>query len=102
MKKLYLILFFIILSVISFGCNRYEYKPASKAELLKLIDNNSINLAKIDVSQLTDLSELFAGTKRQDFKGIGKWDTSNIRNMSGMFFNVANFCGAGRRYVLYV
>lgn len=91
MKKLYLILFMIILSAISFGCNRYEYKPASKAELIKLLDNKSINLAKIDIREITDLSELFAGSSRQDFTGISKWDTSNVRNMSGMFFNMENF-----------
>lgn len=91
MKKLHLILFMIILSVISFGCNRYEYKPSSKAELIKLLDNKSINLAKIDIRAVTDLSEIFAGSNRQDFTGISKWDTSNVKNMSSMFYNMENF-----------
>lgn len=91
MKKACLILLIIVFSILSFGCNRYEYKPASKEELIKLLDNKSINLAKIDIREITDLSEIFAGSKRQDFTGISKWDTSNVKNMSSMFYNMENF-----------
>ncbi|MEI0563356.1 BspA family leucine-rich repeat surface protein [Brachyspira pulli] len=66
-----------------------KYKPQTKEELITLLKNESIYLGDIDTSLITDMSDLFRlvnGTKRKNFKGIDKWDTSNVINMSYMFF----------------
>ena len=64
-------------------------KPANKEELKKIIENHiqiegpKCDLNDIDVSGLTDMSDLFKGSK---FNGnISKWDVSNVTNMSNMF-----------------
>ena len=54
---------------------------------------NSTNLADIDVSHLEDLSKVFHKSRRRDFSGIETWDTSNARNMRGMFAGCPYFTG---------
>ena len=39
------------------------------------------------------MSELFQFIYREDFSGIESWDVSNVKNMSGMFYEVWNFNG---------
>ncbi|EPY7848137.1 hypothetical protein ACXGXY_001883 [Campylobacter coli] len=57
----------------------YENKKYKlKADLKELINDLSIKLSDIDTSDITDFNELFSGTKRTDFKGIGTWNTSNV------------------------
>ena len=68
-----------------------KYKPTSKAELQKLVDDLSINLGDIDTSKITDMSYLFCYTSRTDFSGIEKWDVSNVTNMEGMFEKATSF-----------
>ena len=84
-----------------------KYFPKDKAELLKLVKNEKIKLDEIDTSKITDMSYLFCLARdnsrsypfeedcgrvfRKDFKGIEKWDTSNVENMSRMFDSVENF-----------
>ena len=64
-------------------------KPKNKTELLKLIeeriskDGNECDLNDIDTSLITDMSDLFSGSK---FNGnISKWNVSNVKDMSYMF-----------------
>ena len=71
MKKIYflnlLLVLFIAFSLA--GCKK-TYNPETKEELKALVDNKSISLGDINTSKITDMSELFVGTKREDFSGI--------------------------------
>ncbi|EDO8878945.1 BspA family leucine-rich repeat surface protein [Campylobacter coli] len=69
----------------------YFYTPTTKEELRELVNNLSVNLADIDVSNITDMSHLFKNTQREDFSGIEEWDVSNVTNMSCMFSGAENF-----------
>ncbi len=68
----------------------YKHCPRSKLELRNLILDKSVNLGEIDTSLINDMSHLFEPTLegeqvREDFSGIGNWDTSNVVDMSYMF-----------------
>ncbi len=68
-----------------------KYFPTSKDELKKLVDNELVKLGEIDVSAISDMSELFRDSKRKDFSGIELWDVSNVTDMSAMFENAHLF-----------
>lgn len=72
-------------------CDKPKYKPKTRNELQNLVANLSVRLDNIDTSAMTDMSFVFAGSKREDFSGIEKWDTSKITIMDGMFFGTASF-----------
>ncbi|RDU70287.1 BspA family leucine-rich repeat surface protein [Helicobacter brantae] len=63
------------------------YQPTTKEELKVLCEDESVYLGKIDTSKITDMSGLFADSKRRRFLGIEKWDVSNVEDMSYMFAN---------------
>ncbi|MCI7076810.1 BspA family leucine-rich repeat surface protein [Campylobacter sp.] len=74
-----------------------KYAPKTRVELQELIKNESINLGDIDVSGITDMSNLFYEDedcneiKRKDFSGIESWDVSNVTDMSYMFNGCEEF-----------
>ncbi|MEI0563354.1 BspA family leucine-rich repeat surface protein [Brachyspira pulli] len=68
-----------------------KYKPQTKEELKKLVEDESIYLGDIDTSLITDMSRLFSSTKREDFSGIDKWNVSNVIDFSYMFSECVNF-----------
>ena len=67
--------------------NKDKLTPKTKEELKTLVDDEKINLGEINVSNITDMSNLFNETTRVDFSGIEKWDVSHVTDMSYMFCN---------------
>ena len=70
---------------------KYNYHPKTKEELMVIVNElikergNEANLNDIDVSRITDMSHLFAGSK---FNGdISNWDVSGVKNMRWMFWD---------------
>lgn len=61
------------------------YQPTTKEELKALCEDESVYLGRIDTSKITDMSGLFADSKRRRFLGIEKWDVSGVKNMRYMF-----------------
>ena len=63
------------------------------SELFEAITfNEDIDISNWDTSNVVNMSEMFsyASDNNQDI-GIGSWDTSNVINMSGMFMYALNF-----------
>ena len=74
----------------------YNYFPQTKGELYDIIyqlleeRGNDGDFNDIDVSKITDMSELFEGMK--DFNGdISKWNVSNVKYMERMFRGCRSF-----------
>lgn len=68
-----------------------KYHPQSLEELKKLVNDPLVKLSQIDVSHVDSFENLFKNSKRTDFSGIEKWDTSHVKNMKKMFYNCKNF-----------
>ncbi|MCL1603979.1 DarT ssDNA thymidine ADP-ribosyltransferase family protein [Succinatimonas hippei] len=69
----------------------FKYHPATKEELKKLVEDESIYLGDINTSFITDMSNLFEDTSRVNFDGIEKWNVSNVTNMLEMFYKALHF-----------
>ena len=102
MKKIYFLNVLLVLFIaLNFaGCKKTDankeevsikYHLATKEELKALVDNESINLGEIDTSKITDMSELFKDSQRDNFTGIENWDVSNVTDMSGMIYRAVMF-----------
>ena len=79
----------------------YRFFPKTKEELVEIIKAEverkgwNCSLNHINVSQITDMSYIFAGANiysdyesydLEEFNGdISRWDVSNVENMKGMF-----------------
>ena len=75
--------------------DNYKYFPETKEELKDIIlqrieaEGSKVNLNDIDVSKITDMSNLFEDL---NFNGdISEWDVSNVKNMGFMFSECEHF-----------
>jgi surface protein len=76
----------------------YNYKPESRAELIKLVQQlifergTNADLNDIDVSEITDMELLFndVSDKIENIH-IENWDVSKVTNMRGMFAQCKKF-----------
>ena len=75
--------------------SKYNYFPQTKDELKEIIkqrikdEGNEVDLNDIDVSKITDMSNLF---KKTDVNGdISSWDVANVTNMNNMFAFCTSF-----------
>ena len=75
--------------------NKYKYFPKTKEELQDIIkqrieqEGNEVDLNDINVSKITDMSQLFENT---NFNGnISDWDVSNVKNMGFLFSGLSDF-----------
>lgn len=73
--------------------SRYINESASdeqdKADLRAAV-NDGEDISTVDISQIEDLSYLFAHMEKFN-QNITDWDTSNVVNMDSMFFNAKKF-----------
>lgn len=75
---------------------KYNYHPKTKRELLNIMDQlieergNEGDFNDIDTSQITNMSYLFFDM--ENFNGdISNWDVSNVESMSQMFRGCRSF-----------
>ena len=74
----------------------YAYQPKDKLELIKLLQKlmddrgPDADLNDIDVSNITNMSELFCGKDPHNID-ISDWDVSNVTDMFKMFTGCTNF-----------
>ena len=78
--------------------DHYNYYPKTKDELINIIktllDKGETNLNYIDISKITDMSNLFdSGNYNKPLNNIdiSKWDVSNVKNMQFMFDGYEKF-----------
>ena len=73
---------------------KYNFHPTGWSELKELVKKlikergTEADLNDIDVSKMTNLSNLFSSGDEKDFNGdISEWDVSNVEEMEEMFEN---------------
>ena len=62
-----------------------KYVPLTNRELIAVANNDDIPLKEIDVQYVSDFSNIFAYSERQDFSGIEDWNVSHVTDMTDMF-----------------
>ena len=74
-----------------------KVQPKNRVQLEQLIDyafkHNIYDLNFIDTSKITDMCELFEYVEHNF--DVSSWDTSNVKNMSYMFYRCYKFTGKG-------
>ena len=65
-----------------------KYVPLNNRELIAVANNDDIPLNEIDVHYVSDFSNVFAYSEREDFSGIENWDISHVTDMTDMFCSV--------------
>lgn len=73
----------------------YKYFPKDRDELRvilkkRLAEDKNANLNDIDVSEITDMNDLFLGLDPHNID-ISEWNVLNVENMYGMFSACVNF-----------
>ena len=91
----------IILEKLKIKKSSYKYFPKTKEELQDIINQlikergNEGDFNDIDVSKITDMSNLFdinVFNNREEFNGdMSNWDVSNVTNMEYMFDGCESF-----------
>ena len=79
----------------------YNYHPKDEIELRKILENRlaqdkNADLNDIDISQITDMGELYGDTGLfEDLDphniNISDWNVNHVTNMESMFYNCENF-----------
>ena len=74
----------------SFSCAPQTKKELRQIIKERLVDDPNADLNDINVSNITDMSELFVDLDPYNID-ISQWDVSNVTDMHGMFFNCKRF-----------
>jgi len=77
------------------GISNFNSKPQSVMNLSYLFYLSTFNqdVGSWDVSDCTDMCDMFNGASVFEGTGIGDWNVSNCKNMTGMFFGASVFNG---------
>lgn len=76
--------------------SKHLYSPETRDELIECIanhlNNNNTDLTDIDVSKITEFYSIFRRMSRPGYRefteiDVTGWDTSNVTDMSRVFFN---------------
>ena len=74
----------------SYTCTPYTTEQLRKIIEKRLDKDPNADLNDIDVSNITDMSELFYELDPHNID-ISDWDVSNVENMNSMFYKCENF-----------
>ena len=74
--------------------NKYKYFPKTKDELInnikELFDKGETDLNCIATNKITNMGDLFFNVRNINFD-VSEWDVSNVTNMTNMFYGCSNF-----------